>query len=272
MRTVEEVVREIDVAMNLNDPTVFRAGEGSIARGAASTLVGLLYADEPILRAVVGRDAEKRWTTMVATDRRLITVRKFGAFNLRSIGRELVREEDYRTLQSVTTSQGWTASDLSVRGLYGIHLTGVGKTAARVMAAFVMEQIQRINSRALSEARPSPRPASAPPTPWVATHRVPEGGMESWDKPDGSRPVTPLSGQLELRVIEQYPEWAFVEAANGWTGWVDGRRLESLEAHEATEGKQNIPGLISQLAELQRAGAISTDEFERKKAELLARL
>ncbi len=34
-----------------------------------------------------------------------------------------------------------------------------------------------------------------------------------------------LGGRLELVVVELAGDWARVVAVNGWTGWVDGRRL-----------------------------------------------
>jgi hypothetical protein len=34
-----------------------------------------------------------------------------------------------------------------------------------------------------------------------------------------------LGGRLELVVIERAGDWARVGASNGWSGWVDGRRL-----------------------------------------------
>jgi hypothetical protein len=34
-----------------------------------------------------------------------------------------------------------------------------------------------------------------------------------------------LGGRLELVVVERAGDWARVVAVNGWSGWVDGRRL-----------------------------------------------
>jgi RsiW-degrading membrane proteinase PrsW (M82 family) len=71
----------------------------------------------------------------------------------------------------------------------------------------------------------APSPVAAT---WVPTHRVPPEGLQSWDQPDPARPVTPLAGHLELAVVQRLGDWAQVAASNGWTGWVDGRRLVTV--------------------------------------------
>ncbi len=59
-----------------------------------------------------------------------------------------------------------------------------------------------------------------------AMHRVPDTGLPAWAAPDPSRPpVANLAPHLELRVAERAGDWARVVASNGWSGWVDGRRL-----------------------------------------------
>lgn len=70
---------------------------------------------------------------------------------------------------------------------------------------------------------PSPSPAAPA---WSPTHRVPDEGMAAWAAPDPSLPpLVTLGGRLELVVAERAGDWARVTAVNGWTGWVDGRRL-----------------------------------------------
>jgi RsiW-degrading membrane proteinase PrsW (M82 family) len=55
---------------------------------------------------------------------------------------------------------------------------------------------------------------------------VPPGGMAAWLAPDGARlPVVVLPERAELLVEARSGPWARVRAANGWTGWVDGRLL-----------------------------------------------
>jgi len=71
--------------------------------------------------------------------------------------------------------------------------------------------------------------AAAPGATFAPTHRVPEGGMQAWDVPDGSTPVkAELAARVELRLDEERGAWARVTGSNGWTGWVDGRRLERI--------------------------------------------
>jgi protease PrsW len=75
-------------------------------------------------------------------------------------------------------------------------------------------------SGAAPSAAPPPQPA------WRPTHRVPDGGMAAWAAPDpGRAPMVSLAGRLELVIVERAGDWARVAAVNGWTGWVDGRRL-----------------------------------------------
>ncbi len=82
-------------------------------------------------------------------------------------------------------------------------------------------------------AEPIPQPAPVAPqlvTPaapvWTPNARVPAAGMPAWDYPDPSRqPVVTLAPGLDLLVAEQAGDWVRVVAVNGWTGWVDGRRL-----------------------------------------------
>jgi len=66
----------------------------------------------------------------------------------------------------------------------------------------------------------------APPPAFAPTHRVPPGGLPSWAAPDPAGPSTQLTAGLELEVVTRVADWAHVRASNGWTGYVDGRRLE----------------------------------------------
>ncbi|MBI4261725.1 MAG: PrsW family intramembrane metalloprotease [Actinobacteria bacterium] len=81
-------------------------------------------------------------------------------------------------------------------------------------------------------AMPAAAPAAAPPPPaggpaWVATHRVPPEGLPAWATPDPSTAPTALAGGLDLALVDRRGDWALVRASNGWTGWVDARRLVS---------------------------------------------
>jgi hypothetical protein len=71
----------------------------------------------------------------------------------------------------------------------------------------------------------SPSPPTAPATAWAPTHRAPPDGLQSWDQPDASRPMTPLAAGLDLVIVQRIGDWAQVRAVNGWSGWVDARRL-----------------------------------------------
>jgi RsiW-degrading membrane proteinase PrsW (M82 family) len=56
-------------------------------------------------------------------------------------------------------------------------------------------------------------------------HRVPPEGIPAWATPDPAGPTTPLAGGLDLLLVQRIGDWAQVRAVNGWTGWVDARRL-----------------------------------------------
>ncbi len=75
-------------------------------------------------------------------------------------------------------------------------------------------------------AQPAP-PAVAPAAPaWSPTHHVPDGGLPAWAAPNPAvPPVVTLSAGLDVVVAERAGDWARVVAVNGWTGWVDARRL-----------------------------------------------
>jgi SH3-like domain-containing protein len=59
--------------------------------------------------------------------------------------------------------------------------------------------------------------------------------MRAWAAPDPSQdPVTRLAQGTELLVLERRGAWAHVQASNGWTGWVDDRRLVETPRFEGT--------------------------------------
>jgi hypothetical protein len=71
-----------------------------------------------------------------------------------------------------------------------------------------------------SFAGPSAGPSAA------VIHLVPAGGMPAWVVPNpGIGPSAVLPGRLEVAVVTRAGDWALVRAANGWSGWVDGRLL-----------------------------------------------
>lgn len=76
---------------------------------------------------------------------------------------------------------------------------------------------------------------------FAPTHVVPQGGLPAWHEPDASRRVAAnLHAGTELRITERRADWARVEAANGWTGWVDARRLVDRAVAEATAGTVDL--------------------------------
>ena len=68
-------------------------------------------------------------------------------------------------------------------------------------------------------------PAPPPARGFMPTHRVPAEGLPAWANPDPAGASTPLAGGLPLEVVGRAADWAQVRASNGWTGWVDARRL-----------------------------------------------
>jgi hypothetical protein len=69
-------------------------------------------------------------------------------------------------------------------------------------------------------------PSTIPTAGWQPTHSAPAGGMRAWASPDSSTPpVTSLNERLDLTVDRRSGDWALVRASNGWSGWVDARRL-----------------------------------------------
>jgi hypothetical protein len=50
-------------------------------------------------------------------------------------------------------------------------------------------------------------------------------GLPAWQVRDGRTPAVGLAGGLELEQTQRIADWAHVRASNGWTGWVDARRL-----------------------------------------------
>lgn len=83
-----------------------------------------------------------------------------------------------------------------------------------------------------SPAPPAPPASPAPPAPpptWRATHVVGPGGVNARPEADPQAAVSAqLAAGVQLAVVRTWGEWAQVVAENGWTGWVDGRRLRSL--------------------------------------------
>ena len=75
----------------------------------------------------------------------------------------------------------------------------------------------------------SPTGAFAP------THESPAGGIPAWDAPDSARPAaTTIAAGVRFTVAERQGDWARVICSNGWSAWVDGRRVVAVPSVEAT--------------------------------------
>ena len=78
---------------------------------------------------------------------------------------------------------------------------------------------------------------------WVPTHRVPDGGLRAWPKPDPAvEPIATLQPRVELSIAEQRGDWARVVGSNGWTGWVDLRRLQTMPGGRVRPSAPTTPG------------------------------
>jgi RsiW-degrading membrane proteinase PrsW (M82 family) len=74
--------------------------------------------------------------------------------------------------------------------------------------------------------RPAPPPVVPAASAWTPTHDVPDGGLQAWAAPNpAATPIATLAAGLDVAVAERAGDWARVTAVNGWTGWVDARRL-----------------------------------------------
>jgi hypothetical protein len=85
-------------------------------------------------------------------------------------------------------------------------------------------------------------------TAWSPTHAVPSGGMSAWARPDPSlEPSAQLQARVQLAIAERRGDWARVVGANGWSGWVDARRLEpagTAAAPAPSGGPKKAPSTI----------------------------
>jgi RsiW-degrading membrane proteinase PrsW (M82 family) len=122
------------------------------------------------------------------------------------------------SLAMLATRTGTTQADLDRQLDY---IRGIRADIAQLPDVAVM------GAATAGAARPGVgAPLTAPlPAAWAPTHLAPPDGLQSWDQPDGSRPMTPLAPGLDLLVVQRIGDWAQVRAVNGWSGWVDARRL-----------------------------------------------
>lgn len=94
-----------------------------------------------------------------------------------------------------------------------------------------LSTVRSANARLAAGATTAGAQASTPvsTSAWLPTHRTPAGGLDAYPAPDpGAGGPIRLDPGLQLRVEQTTGDWAQVTASNGWTGWVDARRLEGL--------------------------------------------
>jgi hypothetical protein len=60
------------------------------------------------------------------------------------------------------------------------------------------------------------------------SHRVPDGGLDTWASPDTALPVAArLDARLDVQILQWWGDWAEIRCSNEWTAWLDGRYLEA---------------------------------------------
>jgi SH3-like domain-containing protein len=139
---------------------------------------------------------------------------------------EIRVEEERGAWARISRSDGWGG------WVDGRRLDALGAAAA---AAETSQQVA-----------PQAEPESPTGTAWSPTHVVPAGGMAAWPEPDPQQqPTAQLSERVQLRIDERRGAWAKVTGSNGWTGWVDARRLEAVSPGTAprTGGGVDMGGL-----------------------------
>jgi hypothetical protein len=101
-------------------------------------------------------------------------------------------------------------------------------------------------SRVLTRFQASPRQRYPPDggglhqMSFIATHVVPDSGLNAWERPDPTlHPVAPLDPRLPVIVFERTGDWAHIRCSNGWEAWTDGRALD--EAVASAPGKLATP-------------------------------
>jgi SH3-like domain-containing protein len=132
----------------------------------------------------------------------------------------------------VTGSNGWTG------WVDARRLAPLGGAATPVVTTAPAEAVQT--------TAPSPIVTAPMAAVWQATNQVPAGGLPAWATPDPAQaPAVQLAERVQLRVEEMRGAWARVSAENGWSGWVDGRRLAALGggAAAARAGAFSLAGL-----------------------------
>jgi hypothetical protein len=104
--------------------------------------------------------------------------------------------------------------------------TPVGRDERFLLGSLLSAASAWLLLRDVPSAAPAGAPAAVPaPGGFQPTHTSPPGGLDAWSEPGSGPPATHLEAGVPLAVAERRGDWARVSAANGWSGWVDGRRL-----------------------------------------------
>jgi drug/metabolite transporter superfamily protein YnfA len=110
-------------------------------------------------------------------------------------------------------------------------------TAPRIAAAADADTAEHPPAVAATAAPGDSAPTMVMSSVWLPTHRVPPGGLRAWGQPDpATEPVATLQARVELSIAEMRGDWARVIGSNGWTGWVDSRRLETMAPGTSRSG------------------------------------
>jgi hypothetical protein len=183
------------------------------------------------------------WISMVLLHDSQVT----GARNGRAAAQEelllyVVNQETVWTL--VSAGLTGAGSDLSnVRfGLRGLDLVSAVRFGRQFLEPAAVSLPDEVYAGVAAVPAPAAAPAAVPtappapagpppvaPAPWKATHLVPAGGMQAWEKPDPSAaPIANLEARVDVQVTEELGAWAHIVCSNGWSAWVDGRYLERV--------------------------------------------
>lgn len=124
----------------------------------------------------------------------------------------------------------------------------------------------------MTEAADQERTAQLPV--FTPTDTVPGDGMSAWDAPDPARsPVAQLDPWLPVRVLERRPDgWAHVLCSNGWSAWVDGRRLrprdELADDEELWAALQSAMAAYGRLVDEYATGTVDPVTFGKRALEI----
>ncbi len=114
-----------------------------------------------------------------------------------------------------------------------------------------------VDARPLEQLAPSapppppPEPVATAPAPsaaagFRASHVVPPAGLAAFAEHDAAQPaVATLDPDLPVQVLDRWGDWAQIACSNGWTAWVDGRRLVDGSAAPAATAAAVVPTMIA---------------------------